>query len=516
MRAKLAKTLRVSVVLLLGQGIASRLKLAPLTLVLGAALGGCVVGPDFKSPGAPPVSGYLPTGQLQTSLASGGARTQRLARGRDVPGEWWALFGSTQLDGLIRRGIEHNADVKAQEAAIRAAHANWQAQRGALFPTLSANYDFTRQKVATESQSSNAASGASIYSVHTAQLSAGFVPDVFGGTRRMIEAAGAQVSIEELRREAIVLTMTASMALAAIQEASLRGQIGATRRLIAIQTQNLGLLRRQETAGQISLADVTAQETSLAQTRLLLPPLERQLGQQRNFIAVLAGSFPSESKAPRFTLSAFSLPGTLPLSLPADLVRQRPDILISESSVRVANAQVGVAIANRLPQIKISGNAGSAASALSKLFAPGTGFWLIAADVVQPIFDGFSLHYKQKAAEHQLVQAMEQYRSVVLVAFQNVADALLALQADAKALAAAIEAERSATRNLDLLRRQLEEGQISLPSLLTAQQAVLQTSLARVQAEASRLADTVVLFQALGGGWWNREIQVAGSNKTVH
>lgn len=195
-------------------------------------------GPDFKLPGSPPVSGYLPTGQLQSSLASGGARTQRVARGRDVPGEWWALFGSAQLDRLIRRGIEYNADVKAQEAAIRAAHANWQAQRGALFPTLSANYDFTRQKVATESQSSNAASGASIYSVHTAQLSAGFVPDVFGGTRRMIEAAGAQVSIEELRREAIVLTMTAGIALAAIQEASLRGQIFATRRLIDIQTQN--------------------------------------------------------------------------------------------------------------------------------------------------------------------------------------------------------------------------------------------------------------------------------------
>ena len=468
-----------------------------------------MVGPDFVPPQAPAVTGYLPPEATKGALAAPGVATQQFARGASLPVAWWELFGSPHLDGLVRRGMEHNADLRAAEAAVRVAQANALAQRGALFPTLNANYNFTRQKVATQSLSSDAASGASIYSVHTAQLTVAYVPDVFGGTRRLLEVANAQVETGELQREATALTVASNIALAAIQEASLRGQIAATRRLIEIQSQILGLLRKQEAVGQIGPPDVVAQETALAQARLLLPPLERQLGQQRNLLAVLTGSFPSENDAGTFELRSFRLPRDVPLTLPADLVRQRPDIRVAEAAVHVASAQIGVAIANRLPQIKLSGNAGSAASAFSKLFSGGTGFWQIAADVMQPIFDGYTLYYRQKAAEETLVQAVEQYRGVVLVAFQNVADTLLALEADAKSLSAAIAAEQAALRSIDLLRRQLEQGQISLPSLLTAQQAYLQTSLARVQAEASRLANTVALFQALGGGWWNRVLILA-------
>ena len=496
-------------------------RLSRFVKLIGAAgvvstLMGCMVGPDFTSPQPPGVSGYLPGERGALVLASDGGPSQRLAMGAGLPSEWWSLLGSPYLDGLVSRGLIHNADVRAQEASIRAAQAMALAQRGALFPTLNANLNATRQKVPTESQSSNSATGASIYSVHTAQFTAAFVPDVFGGTRRLIEAAEAQVSIESLRREAVILTMTSSIALAAIEEASQRGQIAATRRLIAIQNQVLDLLRRQERAGQIGLTDVVVQEAALAQAKLLLPPLEKQLGRQRNLISQLTGSFPGDGQETSFELSSFRLPRVLPVSLPADLVRQRPDIRVAESAVQVANAQVGVALANRLPQIKLSGDVGSAASAFSRLFAGGTGLWLIAADAVQPLFDGFALHYKQKAAEELLVQAVEQYRGVVLVAFQNVADALLALEADAKALAAAVEAEQAALRSIQLLRRQLEEGQISLPNLLTAQQAYLQSSLARVQAEAARLADTVALFQALGGGWWNRPVQVVDAGHSHH
>ena len=492
-----------------GQSVAgSAVRLVSAGL-LAAALSGCMVGPDFAPPKPPGVSDYLPPTNTVTTISASGVAAQRLARGMSLPGEWWALFGSSYLNALVSRGLEYNADIKAQEAAIRAAQATALAQRGALFPMLNADFNSTRQKVPTESQSSNAATGASIYSVHTAKLSATFVPDIFGGTRRLIEAAETQVVTEELRREAVVLTMTSSIALAAIEEASQRGQIAATQRLIDIQSQILGLLRRQERAGQIGLTDVVVQETALAQARLLLPPLEKQLGRQRNLLAVLVGSFPSEGAAATFELKSFRLPRVLPLSLPADLIRQRPDIRVAETAVQIANAQVGVAIANRLPQIKLSGEVGSAASALSKLFSGGTGFWLIAGDAMQPLFDGFALYYKQKAAEELLAQSVEQYRGVVLVAFQGVADALQALQSDAKALSAAIEAEQAAGRSIELLRRQLEQGQISLPNLLTAQQAYLQTSLARVQAEAARLADTVALFQALGGGWWNRAVEVA-------
>lgn len=476
-----------------------------------SCLMGCMVGPDFTSPQPPGVSGYLPPGQRLSLLTTDGGASQRVALGAALPEEWWQLLGSPYLDGLVRRGLAQNADVRAQEAAIRAAQAMALAQRGALFPSLNANYNATRQKVPVESQTSNAPSGASVYSVHTAQLTAAFVPDVFGGTRRLVEAAEAQVSIEELRREAVVLTMSANIAVAAIEEASLRGQIAATRRLITIQNQVLDLLRQQERVGQIGQTEVAVQETALAQAKLLLPPLEKSLARQRNLISQLTGRFPADGEETAFELSSFRLPRILPVSLPADLVRQRPDIRVAEATVHVASAQVGVAIAARLPQIKLTADVGSAASAFSKLFTGGTGLWAIAADVVQPLFDGFSLRYKQKAAEELLVQSIEQYRGVVLVAFQNVADALLALDADARTLTAAVEAERSALRSIRLLRRQLEEGQISLPNLLTAQQAYLQASLARVQAEAARLADTVALFQALGGGWWRNRIEVVAT-----
>jgi NodT family efflux transporter outer membrane factor (OMF) lipoprotein len=289
----------------------------------------------------------------------------------------------------------------------------------------------------------------------------------------------------------------------------LRGQIAATRRIIGIQTDLLNILQRQHDRGQIALPDVVAQETAVAQAKLLLPPLEKQLAQQRNLLAVLTGRFPGESNGPAFELSSFRLPRALPLTLPADLVRQRPDVRIAESGLRAANAQIGVAIANRLPQITLTGDTGSTAIALAKLFSPGTGFWTIAGNAAQTIFDAGTLENKQRAAEAGFDQAAAQYRGVVLTAFRNVADTLRALQADARSVSAAVAAERSAARNIELVRKQVEEGQVSIPILLNAQQAYLQTSLARVQAEAARLEDTVALFQALGGGWWNRAAVVA-------
>jgi NodT family efflux transporter outer membrane factor (OMF) lipoprotein len=308
------------------------------------------------------------------------------------------------------------------------------------------------------------------------------------------------------------LTLSANIALAAIQEASLRGQIAATRRIIAVQTQLLDVLRLQNERGVISLSDVVVQETAVGQAKLLLPVLERQLGQQRDLIASLTGRFPIENVAATFELRSFRLPRKLPLSLPADLVRQRPDVRIAEANLHAANAQIGVAIANRLPQITLTANAGSTALAIGHLFSPGTGFWQIAGNVAQTVFDAGTLENKQRAAEETYNQAAAQYHRVVLTAFQNVADTLRALQADANAVAAATAAERSAARAIDLIRHQVEQGEISVPILLNAQQAYLQTSLARVQAEAARLADTVALFLALGGGWWNRpELGVAAN-----
>jgi NodT family efflux transporter outer membrane factor (OMF) lipoprotein len=450
------------------------------------------------------VTTYLPNDRAAVTAVGDGVPGQRMAYGGDIPDRWWELLRSRHLNSLIEQGIIRNAELEAAEAAVRVAQANALAQRGALFPQVLANFNPSRQKTPTQSLVTNAASGASIYSLHTAQVTVNYVPDVFGGTRRLIETADALVEVQAFQREGVYLTLTANIALAAIQEASLRGQIAATQRLITLQTQLLGVLRRRHDDGEIALPDVVAQETAVAQAKLLLPPLEKQLAQQRDLIAFLTGYFPSEAVAATFQLQSFRLPQKLPLSLPADLVRQRPDVRVAEANLRAVNAQIGVAIANRLPQITLTGNVGSTATAISQLFTPGTGFWMIAGNVAQTVFDAGTLENKQRAAEEAMTQATALYRSTVLTAFQNVADTLRALQADARAVSAAIAAERSAQRYIDLIRRQVEQGQVSIPVLLNAQQAYLQTSLARVQAEASRLADTVALFQALGGGWWNR------------
>jgi NodT family efflux transporter outer membrane factor (OMF) lipoprotein len=473
-------------------------------LVVVAMLMGCAVGPDFQSPDAPGVAGFLPGRATPVTATAEGVPTQVASYGHDIPGRWWELLHSRHLNMLIEDGIIRNAELEAAEAAVRVAQANALVARGGLFPTAVASFDSSRQKTPSAALATNAASGANLYSLHTAQLTVSYVPDVFGGTRRLIETADAMVDVQAFQREGTYLTLTANIALAAIQEASLRGQIAATRRIITLQTQLLGILRQQNERGQIALPDVLSQETALAQAKLLLPPLEKQLAQQRDLLAYLSGRFPSEEIAASFELRVFQLPRRLPLTIPAEFVRQRPDVRVAEAMLHAANAQIGVAIANRFPQITLNGNVGSTATSLAQLFTPGTGFWTLAGNVAQTVFDANQLANKQRAAEESMSQTAALYRNVVLTAFQNVADTLRALQSDARAVSAANAAERAAARNIDVIRRQVEQGQVSIPTLINAQQAYLQTSLAAVQARAQRLADTVALFQALGGGWWNR------------
>jgi NodT family efflux transporter outer membrane factor (OMF) lipoprotein len=319
-----------------------------------------------------------------------------------------------------------------------------------------------------------------------------------------VESLTAQTENQRFQLEATYLTLTANVVVGAVQEASLRGQIGAVQETIRIETDLLGILRRQSQLGQAAGIDVAAQEAALAQARQALPPLEKQLAQQRDLLAALAGSYPSEGAAAQFDLASLRLPVDLPVSLPAKLVEQRPDVRAAEATLHSAGAQIGVAVAARLPQLNLTAQVGNQANAVSGLFMPGTNFWTLAAGLTQPIFQGGTLLHKQRAAEAGFEQAAAQYRNTVLTAMQNVADTLHALKSDADALAAAVATERAAARTLEITRRQLQLGQVAYLALLTAEQTDQQARLAVVQAQASRLTDTAALFQSLGGGWWNR------------
>jgi len=480
----------------------ARMRLAPLVALL---LSGCAVGPDFTRPEAPAVERYTPDPvPAETAMApvSGGA-PQRFAVTRDIPGEWWALFRSEGLNALITEAFKNSPSIAAAETALRQARELTLAGEGAFFPTAQAGFSASHNKTAA-SLSPVTASGSLYYSQYSPQLSVSYVPDVFGGTRRQVEALTAQEEAQRFQLEAAYLTLSANLVAAAMTEASLRGQVAATEEIIRIQGESLDILRRQQWLGQVAGAEVAAQEAALAQAEALLPPLQKQLGQQRHLISVLAGRFPSDQPAASFDLASLQLPQDLPVSLPSKLVDQRPDVRAAEANLHAASAQIGVATANRLPQFTLTGNVGSTALTLAGLAAPGNVFWTVAGNVAQTVFDAGTLFHKQRAAEAAFDQAGAQYRQTVLTAFQNVADALHAVQEDAVALKAAAAAETAAKTSLVIAQRQLQLGAVNYLALLTAQNAYQTALSTRVQAEAARLSDTAALFQALGGGWWNR------------
>ena len=477
-------------------------------LALTAALSDCAVGPNFKRPTPPAAPDFgSASKRTETVTAPGtGGNAQRLVSGMDIPAQWWTLFQSPKLNGLVEQALKSNPNMDAAKAALRQAHELYLAQWTTYIPTVQGNFDATRAKnaVGTIANPTNLPQANPYYNLYTAQLSVSYMPDIFGGTRRAVEAARAQDDSTRFQLEATYLTLTSNAVVTAITEAGLRGQITATQRLLDLQHQITEKVRQQKTVGTASNLDVLSQEAAEAQTAATLPPLEKQLGQTRDALTALVGKLPSEEPAETFQLEELTLPGELPVSLPAKLVEQRPDVRQAEENLHFASAEAGVAIADMLPQFAITGNLGSTALSMSDLFKTGTGFWGIGASLTQTLFDSGALLHKHRAADAALDQAGAQYRAAVILACQNVADTLRALQSDADALKANAEAARAAKATFDLAHHQLDVGSVSFVQVLNAEATYQQAELALVQAQANRYADTAALFQALGGGWWNR------------
>lgn len=487
--------------------------LLPLSLACATALGGCAVGPDFSRPELSQDAGYsatpLPPSTAAAGIADGGA-AQRLVSGMDIPGQWWMLFRSPELDALVHEALQANPDIGAAQAALRQANELLYAEQASLFPSLSASASKTREKMSAASAlgSGGAAAGGSaaqIFTVNSASLSVSYAPDVFGGTRRQIEASGSQADYQRYQLEATYLTLTANLVNVAISLASIRDQIAATETVIRLQADQLDLLQAQRQLGAIGDSNVLTQQATLAQTRATLPPLHKQLAQARNQLQAYLGRFPSQDRGEHFQLASLHLPEELPLSLPSAIVEQRPDVRAAEAQLHQASAEIGVAIANQLPQFSITGSLGSTALAGTRLFSSGTGVWSLAGSVAQPLFDAGALEHRKRAAVAAYDQSAARYRGTVIAAFQDVANALRALQADAEALQQQVAAENAARQSLELAQAQYRLGAVGYLNLLTAQQTYQNAILSRVRAQAARYSDTTALFQALGGGWWQRE-----------
>ncbi|AIO31634.1 efflux transporter, outer membrane factor (OMF) lipo, NodT family protein [Burkholderia cenocepacia] len=465
-----------------------------------ALLCGCAVGPDYVRPvttqGADYSRDKLPAATSSSDVLGGTA--QRLIAGMDIPGLWWTLFRSPELNDLVGEALRANPNVAAAQASLRQANELAYADRASLFPTIGASASGTREKA------SSGPFPPQLLTVNAASLTVSYAPDVFGGTRRQIESAAAQAEYQRFQLEATYLTLTANVVNTAVTLASVRDQIAATQEIVRVETAQLEVVKSRLRLGALSNADLLAQEAAVAQTRATLPPLQKQLDQARNQMTAYLGRFPNQERVEHFELAGLHLPDELPVSLPSAIVEQRPDVRAAEAQLHEASANIGVAIANQLPQFSLTGSMGTNASRLADLFSSGTGVWSLVGSVTQTIFDAGALRHRKLAAVAAYDASAAQYRGTVISAFQDVANALQALQTDADALKEQVAAERAARDSLNLTQTQYRLGAVGYVNLLTAQQTYENAVLARVRAQASRYSDTVALFQALGGGWWNR------------
>jgi len=473
---------------------------------LAAALAGCAVGPNFKHPTPPAPTAYGAASDTSPTAetATAGGEAQRLNVGQDIPADWWTLFQSPTLNQWVEQAIKANPNMTAAQAALRQAHELYLAQRTTYWPLAQGSFSATRSQFASNSIANPTISTTSTYNLFTAQLAVSYVPDVFGVNRRTVEAFRAQSQSTRFQLEATYLTLSSNVVVAAIQEASLRAQIAATDRLLQVQHELTEKVRRQQTVGTASNLDVLTQEAAEAQTAATLPPLHKQLNQTRDALTALLGRLPADEPSEGVHLSELTLPVELPLSVPSKLLEQRPDVRQAEENLHAASAEAGVALGNMLPQFQITGDIGSSSLTLSRIFKTGNGFWDLGASLSQTLFDAGALLHRHRAADAALDQAGALYRAAVITAFQNVADTLHALRDDADALKANAEAERSAKAAFELAQRQQQLGTISFVAVLNAETSYQQAELALAQAEANRFSDTAALFQALGGGWWNR------------
>ncbi len=473
---------------------------------LGLGLGqlmmlqGCEVGPDYHTPGAPAAKLSMPQ--------QNGAGAQNFIQGADVEGDWWHLFQSKALDGMVRTGLANSPNLAAAQASLVEAEENLRAAGGMLLPSVAFSAQAERQQPSDAGLASFGSSTGTRaippYTLYTSSLTVSYALDLWGEARRDVEVKAAQTEYQRDELEAAYLTLTGNIVTGAVQVASLRGQIEATNKVIADDAQMLKILQAQQAVGGASGAQVLQQQAQLAQAQATLPPLQQALAQAQNQLVAYEGGLPGGAAPPAITLDDLALPQNVPVSLPSNIVAQRPDIRAAAAQLHVASANVGVATAQLLPQITLSAEIGRSSLTPGTLFTPSTLLWNLVAGLSQPVFQGGTLLAQRKSAIAALHVAGAQYQDTVVTAFQNVADALSALQYDQDELNEAMAAREAAEQSLQLTQAQYRLGGEPLTAVLTAQTTYQQAVLAEVKAKAARLSDTAALYVALGGGWWHR------------
>ena len=472
--------------------------------VLGVGVPGCVVGPDFKPPSEPSPRTYLPGQQPAETVASEGAGgvSQRLVVGREIPERWWSLFRSEALDRLVRKALEQNPTLAQARARLAQALEAVNAQTGATkYPAVDAGLSAKRQQVDLSSMGFSGTKDPPPFALYNVSVSVSYALDVFGKNRRALEGLKARADYYAIELEAARETLAANVVSAAIRQASLNAQIGCVSNLLAVEERQLAIMEAQHKAGGVAALDLANQKLLLAQTRASFPQLENQAARVSDQLAVYLGVPPAEADVGAFDLNALHLPDELPLSLPSALARQRPDIRAAEALWHQTCAEVGVATADLYPQVVLSGSLGSSQAAGANIL-DSLNVWSVGAGLMQPFFRGGALRAKKREALAAYDEAAAVYSQTVLRGFQEVADALHALDCDARGLRERTAAVHHARAAYDIAQEQFKGGAISHLVLLDAQRQLVRAELDRVQTQAERYSDSAALLHALGGGWW--------------
>jgi NodT family efflux transporter outer membrane factor (OMF) lipoprotein len=469
----------------------------------------CAVGPNFKPPEAPPVTQYT-SGQEPTKTIAADGKAQTFEAGSQVVQEWWQLFKSPQLDMVIKEAVAQNHSLQAALARLRQSQETLKAGYGVFFPQFGGSFQAQREKF-SPAQFGTVFPG-STFNLYTFTASVSYILDVFGEQRRTVENLAAQRDYQKFTALATNLTLLGNVANAAIAAAGYRAQIEATEQLIRLQEEQVRLTESQSTAGITPYAEVVSLKAQLAATEATLAPLRQNLSKSQHLLAALVGRTPGQWASPHFNLAEFTLPRELPVTLPSELVRQRPDILAAEGQLHAATANIGVATAALFPSFTLSGDIGKNVTDLTKIFSKAGNFWSFGGSVSQPFFQGGTLWFQRKAAIEATQASLEDYKQVVVTAFQQVADTLRALEHDAELLKAQSQALSSAQEALDLVQANYAGGMVNYLQVIIANNQYQQAKLGYIQAQALRLQDTAALFVALGGGWWNGPATMVGAD----
>jgi NodT family efflux transporter outer membrane factor (OMF) lipoprotein len=468
--------------------------------LIAASLSGCAAGPDFQRPSVPDGARYTATatGARTVSAATQFGEAQLLLEGLPIDAQWWRTLGSPELDRLIDEALQASPTLAAASANLRQAQELLAAHAGSTqYPQADALLGVQRQQSSPSSQGSSG--DARQFSLYNASVGVHYQLDLAGGNRRALEALAARVDYRRFELNAVRLSLAGNIATAAITHARLAVQLEATAAIVRAQDEQLRLTHERVRIGQASPDEVLSLQAQAEQTRAELPALRKQLQQTEHLLALLAGRSPGEGGVPAFALTDFTLPAKLPLVVPSELVRRRPDIQAAEALLHAANADYGVAVARLYPQLNLSANLGSQALTTGALFGGGSAVWSLVGQLTQPLFNP-GLPAEKRAALAAFDAAAANYQNVVLESFRNVADTLRAVESDAQTLIAVAAADAAAQASLQSVARQYRLGAVSSLQLLIAQQQAQQIRINLVAAQAQRLVDSVALYKALGGG----------------